>query len=207
MYSQNHEDDIFLNYFQNIKSNKTILDIGANDGKTFSNSLLLIENGWKAHLVEPSSTYKKLMDLHQSNENVLIYPVGIAEQDGTYDFYESGTFHGEDGNLVSCIKPNEMDRWRGVVEFNKTKAIFNTFDTFLQSNKLENEVFDLISIDVEGHDWIVLQQIDLNKHSCQLLCVEWNSINELASLFIEYASRFGLHEIHRNAENIIFAKK
>ena len=54
MYSQNHEDDIVLNFFQNTESNKTVLEIGANDGKTFSNSLLLIENGWKAHLVEPS---------------------------------------------------------------------------------------------------------------------------------------------------------
>lgn len=207
MYSQNHEDDIVLNFFQNIESNKTVLDIGANDGKTFSNSLLLIENGWKAHLVEPSSTFRTLMDFHKENDNVLIYPIGIGLENGTIDFYESGSFNGDDLNLVSCVKPNEMDRWQGVVQFNKTKAIFNTFDAFLESNKLENEVFDFISIDVEGNDWDALQQIDLNKHDCKLLCIEWNTKNELANLFIEYASRFGLYEINRNAENIIFAKK
>jgi FkbM family methyltransferase len=207
MYSQNHEDDIVLNFFQNIESNKTVLDIGANDGKTFSNSLLLIENGWKAHLVEPSSTFRTLMDFHKENDKVLIYPIGIGLENGTIDFYESGSFNGDDLNLVSCVKPNEMDRWQGVVQFNKTKAIFNTFDAFLESNKLENEVFDFISIDVEGNDWDALQQIDLNKHDCKLLCIEWNTKNELANLFIEYASRFGLYEINRNAENIIFAKK
>ena len=207
MYSQNHEDDIVLNFFQNTESNKTVLEIGANDGKTFSNSLLLIENGWKAHLVEPGSTYKTLMDFHKENDNVLIYPIGIGLENGTIDFYESGSFNGDDLNLVSCVKPNEMDRWQGVVQFNKTKAIFNTFDVFLESNKLENEVFDFISIDVEDNDWDVLQQIDLNKHHCKLLCIEWNTKNELANLFIEYASRFGLYEINRNAENIIFAKK
>jgi FkbM family methyltransferase len=207
MYSQNHEDDIVLNFFQNIESNKTVLDIGANDGKTFSNSLLLIENGWKAHLVEPSSTFRTLMDFHKENDKVLIYPIGIGLENGTIDFYESGSFNGDDLNLVSCVKPNEMDRWQGVVQFNKTKAIFNTFDVFLESNKLENEVFDFISIDVEGNDWDALQQIDLNKHDCKLLCIEWNTKNELANLFIEYASRFGLYEINRNAENIIFAKK
>ncbi len=207
MYSQNHEDDIVLNFFQNIESKKTVLDVGANDGKTFSNSLLLIENGWKAHLIEPSSSYKVLMDFHKENDNVLIYPIGLGLENGIIDFYESGSFNGDDLNLVSCVKPNEMDRWQGVVGFNKTKAIFNTFDTFLESNKLENEVFDFISIDVEGHDWDVLQQIDLNKHDCKLLCIEWNSKNELANLFIEYASKFGMFEIHRNAENIIFAKR
>jgi FkbM family methyltransferase len=207
MYSQNHEDDIVLNFFQNIESNKTVLDIGANDGKTFSNSLLLIENGWKAHLIEPSSSYKQLMDFHKDNDKVLIYPIGIGLENGSLDFYESGSFNGDDLNLVSCVKPNEMDRWQGVVQFNKTKAIFNTFDVYLESNKLQNEVFDFISIDVEGHDWDVLQQIDLKKHDCKLLCIEWNTKDELANLFIEQAGAFGLYEINRNAENIIFAKR
>jgi hypothetical protein len=58
MYSQNHEDDIILMYFKSkvypleiAKHEFTLLEIGANDGKTFSNSLRLIEAGFKAVLV------------------------------------------------------------------------------------------------------------------------------------------------------------
>ena len=43
MYSQNHEDDIILKYFKSkvypleiTKHEFTLLEIGANDGKTFS---------------------------------------------------------------------------------------------------------------------------------------------------------------------------
>jgi FkbM family methyltransferase len=206
MYSQNSEDDFVLNYFNQIEGNKCVLDIGANDGKTFSNSLLLIQNGWEAHLVEPSSTYKRLMDLHHSNDKVFIYPIGIAEEDGTQDFYESGSFEGEDGNLVSCIQPKEMERWKDVIEFKKTTAIFNTFDTFLNSNNLQSKAFDFISIDVEGHDWIVLKQIDLILHKTKMVCIEWNSIEQNAREFSNYCGSFNFREVHRNAENIIFEK-
>lgn len=210
MYSQNNEDQFALNFFKDRSSKKTVLDIGANDGKTFSNSLLLIENGWRGHLLEPSSTFSKCVDLHLQRireRQVCLYNCGIAERDEVMDFYESGTFEGEDLNLVSCIEPNEMNRWKGSVEFNKTKAYFFTFETWIKNNQWENQTFDFISIDVEGHDWIVLSQIDLEKYKCQLLCIEWNSKPELASLFTEYANKFNMHEVHRNAENIIFAKK
>jgi FkbM family methyltransferase len=206
MYSQNKEDEFVLDFFSRIESpKKSVLDIGANDGKTFSNSLLLIENGWEAHLVEPSSTYKKLMDLHHANNNVFIYPIGIAESNGELDFYESGSFDGEDGNLVSCIQPKEMDRWKNVIEFKPTKALFQTFDTFLKTNKLEHQCFDFISIDVEGHDWIVLNQIDLILHKTKMVCVEWNSIEKNALDFSNYCGTYNFKEVHRNAENIIFA--
>ena len=42
MYSQNQEEQIILDYFNDVKVGH-VLDIGANDGKTFSNSLALIE--------------------------------------------------------------------------------------------------------------------------------------------------------------------
>lgn len=207
MYGQNNEDSFARDFFSTRESNRTVLDIGANDGKTFSNSLLLIEDGWEGHLIEPSSTFNKCLELHADNDNVRVYPYGIAEEDNEMDFYESGTFEGDDANLVSCIQPKEMDRWRGSVNFEKTKAWFLTFNTFLKLEELEGKTFDFISIDVEGHDWIVLSQINLLLHKTKLLCVEWNSIPEMATKFIEYCAQYEMVEVHRNAENLIFANK
>ena len=42
-YTQQLEQDVILNYFEN-KEHGTLLDIGANDGETFSNSRALILN-------------------------------------------------------------------------------------------------------------------------------------------------------------------
>lgn len=51
MYSQNDEEAIIMRYFANRTGR--LLDIGAADGMTNSNSLALIERGWRAVLVEP----------------------------------------------------------------------------------------------------------------------------------------------------------
>ena len=42
-YTQQLEQDVILNYFEN-KEHGILLDIGANDGETFSNSRALILN-------------------------------------------------------------------------------------------------------------------------------------------------------------------
>lgn len=206
MYSQNNEDDLILSYFEGKK--KCLVEIGANDGKTLSNSLLLIENGWKAHLLEPNTmVYQKLADIHNDKNEVCYYNFGIAEESGMKTFYESGELLGHgDHSLVSSIDEKETNRWKGSVNFKESKASFFTWEDFLKKFDLKRQDFNFISIDAEGHDWIILQQIDLTKHNCEVLCVEWNSLPQMAALFENYANCHGLFEIHRNAENIIFAR-
>ncbi len=59
MYSQNNEEQIIIEYFKDFKGH--LLDIGANDGLTLSNSRKLIELGWTGDLVEPSpNAFQKL---------------------------------------------------------------------------------------------------------------------------------------------------
>ena len=53
-YSQNGEQLIIEKYFGDFKG--ILLDIGANDGETLSNSRSLIKKGWQAVLVEPSES-------------------------------------------------------------------------------------------------------------------------------------------------------
>jgi len=206
MYSQNNEDQIIAAHFGDYKG--TLVEIGANDGATLSNSKLLIEMGWEAHLFEPSiSTFCKLENLHIKNTKVYTYPMGVADFSGESDFYESGQLlGGEDKSLVSCINPEEKKRWGNSVEFVQTKADFTTWLDFVKKHQYTDKTFDFISIDAEGEDWHILKQINMNQHNCKILCVEWNSKPQLAQAFVEFANYFEMKEIHRNAENIIFAK-
>jgi hypothetical protein len=70
---------------------------------------------------------------------------------------------------------------------------------------MEDEKFSYITIDAEGYDWDILKQIDLAKYEVQMLCIEWNGDTELAEKYTQYCNQFGLSELHRNAENMIFA--
>src|ERR1700693_122327 len=103
-YAQSQEDDFVLNYFGDFKG--TLLEIGANDGVTFSNSRLLIENGWNAHLLEPgNSAFLKLAELYADSWHAVLHRVGIGAEDGIVDFYESGAHikNGSDFGLVCSV--------------------------------------------------------------------------------------------------------
>lgn len=206
MYSQNKEDEFVLDYFKNeAPETLTVVELGANDGKTLSNSLALIEAGWKAILVEPSPKALERLDiLHAGNENVLIYPIGIYVSNGLYEFHESGGYKdGNDISLYSTIKPVEKMRWHGDVEFSEIFAPFITWEYFRAEN--QSKKFDFISIDCEGVDTLILQTIDLQECGCRCLCIEWNGIEENKTIAEQYCNKYGLTLKVVNAENLIFA--
>lgn len=204
-YSQNQEDKFVLRYFKNFKG--TLLEIGANDGQTLSNSNLLIQHGWKAHLVEPASVFSDLQALHANNSKVKCYNYGIGETNVTLPFYESAEHvpSGADRALVSTFDTAETARWTNAgVKFEQKDLELKTFRDFWDEAGMPD--FDYISIDAEGFDWLILQQIDLVAISCKCLCIEWNSDPELYSLFVEYCTKAGLELRVQNAENLIFVK-
>lgn len=201
-YSQNQEDLIVKAYFNGHIGR--LLDIGANDGITFSNSRLLIEMGWEADLFEPSSIAGDLFLLYKDSDRVHVYAKGIAATIGNKTFYESGAHlkGGSDRALVSTCIAAEMNRWKGV-EFKLRPAEFVDFNGWHQY--ADSPALDFISIDVEGMEMEILQQINLSEVGCKCLCIEWNSQPHLAKLYTDYCAQFRLKEIHRNAENIIYA--
>jgi len=211
-YSQNEEETMAINYFnhrEGASQLKTLLDIGANDGITFSNSKFLIENGWIGTLLEPSHiAYQKCIENHKNNaENTFIYNFGIANETGEQEFLESASHlpNGKDIALLSSVPSKLIERWRNAVSFTESKAMFYTFQDFEKYFLMEDEKFPYITIDAEGYDWEILKQIDLKKYGVEMLCIEWNGIEQLANNYTHYCSTFGLTELHRNEENMIFA--
>jgi len=197
-YSQNNEDEFVLEYFGDFKG--TLLEIGANDGADLSNSKLLIEHGWAAHLVEPGSTFEQLQLRYQSNPNVHLYNFGIGGCDENVTFWESGSHvpNGSDKGLVSTTCFEETKRWPDVT-FMEREVQLVKWDTFCKTPGL---TFDFISIDAEGCDWDILKQIDLKSVGCKVLCIEYNSNVELLNLFTNYCAGYNL--ALKNAENLIF---
>lgn len=207
MYSQNNEEQLILDFFgPDFKG--VVLDIGANDGKTLSNSLACIQRGWVGYLLEPSEiAYNKLHDLHATNMFVMTYKLGIGTKTGYVKFFSSGEHLGKgDTDLLSTAKESELQRWKGTKnEFVQTEALLATWDDFLIMNIPESQrKFDLISIDVEGLDYDVLTQIDLAEVKCKMLIVETNSVED--QKYIDYCSKFGMKLYHKNHENLIFVK-
>ncbi len=203
--AQNGEDLIILKYLKSIGINDGIvLELGANNGLDLSNSRLLIENNFSAVLVEPSTVFKQLDELYLTNMNVKCLNVAIGDKAGKMRFWESENHvpNGTDKALVSTLDFEETKRWKNV-KFNEIEVDVITFEDWLI--KFDHHRFDVVSIDCENYDWIILKQIDLIAIECKVLVIEWNLNHELDSLYTSYCANFGLKEIHRNAENILFA--
>ncbi len=203
-YSQNLEDKIIEEYFGDFRG--TLLDVGANDGQTFSNSLRLIELGWSAHLFEPSPTaFGKLCVKHVGNESVSLYPFAVGDKRGTITLHESGAHvrNGNDVALVSSIIPSETQKWRNSgVQFTPTEV--EVVDGAWIDEHLPG-CFDFITIDAEGMDVAILKQLPLS--NTRLVCIEWNGVDSVRREIVEYCAGYGLLRlIHENNENLIIGR-
>lgn len=206
-YSQHGEQQIITDYFKGFVG--TLLDLGANDGKTFSNSRALLELGWYGVLVEPSEKSFKELQKNSDYFPVQLHNVGIADYCGKAEFYESGSLCSpEDHALVSSMKEKETDRWKKkskpedpIVEFTKTTILVIDFATLLKNSRCDT--FDFITIDTEGMEIEILKQMDLKSLGCKMICLEYNNKPEVAEIY-DRLIPFPVH--YKNRTNIIYAE-
>ena len=202
MYSQNNEEEVILNYFQEKKGH--FLDLGANDGITLSNTHQLALNGWSGVCVEPAPTaFNKLKNLYKDNSSIECLEVAVGEKNGIMTLYDSNEHLGKgDTSLLSTLIPSEIDRWKGTQKFNPIEVKVINVEKLMETVKNNN--FDFISIDCEGVDYEILKNIDFNKIDCKLVCVETNS--KEVDKFINYLTKYNFKIIHQNSENLIVGK-
>jgi FkbM family methyltransferase len=208
MYSQNNEQQIIANYFTNNKPvHKRFLDIGANDGITLSNTAYLAEIGWSGICVEPDAiAYDLLYTRYAQSKKVKTYNCGIASETKETVLYKSGELLGvHDTGLVSTIHQSETRRFDRVTTYQETTAHMYTWQDFANAYNIK-QCFAFVSIDAEGCDLEILKQLPLDLMETQLLCIEWNGNAGLCKIYTELCAGYGLKEIARNQENLIFAK-
>ena len=202
MYSQIDEEKVILDYYKIIKSknglkfSNKILDIGANDGETLSNTrgLIIEYPEIVGYFVEPNpESFEKLQKLYYKNHN--LYNFAISDVDGKLEMYCNGShITDNDRGLLSTLIYSETERWQD--EKWEKKIVDSKKYPFHDVN------FDFISIDAEGMDEIILSQIDLS--NTHILCIEWNSIEERKKNIDEYCQKFSMSILHQNSTNLIY---
>jgi len=202
-YSQNAEQEYILNYFNGKIG--TFLDVGSNDGVTFSNIYALAKLGFKGVCVEPSPTaFAKLKENHKDFQSVYHYNFALGNTNGIVKMWDSGTHLGkEDHGLLSTLNEADYNKWKGATKYNEIEVQCFRWKTFL--NRISIKEFNFISLDAEGNDINILSQISLAK--TELLCIEWNSIEETKRQILEYTSGFGMNKvIYTSSENLLICR-
>jgi len=195
-YSQNNEEAIITDFF-NGKTGR-FLDIGAYDGKAFSNTMRLAELGWGGVCVEPSpNPLIGLLKHHAERPNIDIVNVALGETAGFMDFHDSG------GDAISTLDMAHRQKWEA-----GWKAKFTKFKIFTVTvPMLLDEVgpdFEFINLDVESLNIQLFRALPLEIMSkVRLICVEHDGHHaEMESI----AGRCGYKQIAFNGENIILGR-
>lgn len=207
-YSQNLEQDYILSYFGDFVG--AFLEVGSNDGVTFSNVRALALKGWVGVMAEPSpKAFERLKTLYNGHKGFYLYPYAIGDHNGKAILQESGSLcSATDVALVSGFDKQEIGRWynhmvpgqgRGV-KFEPVEVQMFRWKTFY--NRLKIKKFQFVSIDCEGFDLEILSQMDLTE--VRAIVLEWNSKPELKKQYEKYLEGFRL--LYTSGENLLFAR-
>jgi FkbM family methyltransferase len=174
-YSQHGEQAIIIKHFENdLQTTCRFLDIGANDGITFSNTYALSLLGWKGICVEPiPEAFLKLQRLHAENTSIDCINAGVSDETKIVSFHQSNDWIGAEApvGILSTLNESSKNRFYGM-NWTETKAIVFTFEEMEKIYGLVDMRYDFINVDVEGHELIVLKQIKDKLKYCKVICVE-----------------------------------
>jgi FkbM family methyltransferase len=171
-YSQYGEEKILSQFFGD-KTHGFLVDIGAMDGITYSNSRYLIQSkSWSGVLVEPHPEYfQNLQKLYNNNANITLLNCGCFNVETELDFHLYSTDTDRSNGSVSTISKDfknhiinrHGDEYRETIKINTV-----TLNNIIKNHKN----IDFLSIDAEGVDMEVLSSNDWTKNRPSLVCVE-----------------------------------
>ena len=152
-YSQQNEDKYLYSFFNLDKTkNGTYLEIGAYDGKLFSNTLSLNKiNNFVGILIEPQDVYFKKLKINRPNDylyNCVITNSTSNEVIFIGENLEAGVFNSISTDL------NRYPKWKKISLENRM------LKDIIKDSKFQ--YLDIVSIDTEGSELEVLKSIDFN---------------------------------------------
>jgi FkbM family methyltransferase len=196
-HSQSNEAQVIEKYFNGQVGQ--LLSIGENDGKTFSNSYDLINNGWSAILVEPVDwAFANLKQLHKDNPQVYAYNFAIGSTTGKTKFFNCSD------SLLATTNGTLLHKWGNRVTHDVIDVNMYTFSDAVVLFAFD--CFDFITVDCEGLDLDILLQMDLMQLGCKCICIEHNGDRAVYATIKKHCAKYGLtKELLYNGENTILA--
>lgn len=185
-YSQGNEQAVLAKL---LPDEGDFLDIGAHDGKTFSNTLALAERGWTGVCVEPApSVASRLLATHRNRAGITVVMAAVVPaKPGWATFWDSDT------DCLSTLSTKHRDAWS---EGRYTPLLVRTV-TLRQLLGQVGYYFDFVSIDTEGSSVDLLDVLPVERMpKLKAVCVE----ND------EPARLYGFEEAWRDGNNTILVR-
>lgn len=196
MYSQNNEEEVLLRH---LPATGRALDIGAYDGKTFSNTLALIEKGWDAVLVEPSPhSFINLAQLHKGNPKIqLVHALVDVEPSPLVKFWNTA-------DAIGTSEKAHYEIWKNQAGYQEIWT--PTISVAALLNAFPGE-YTFVNVDTEGSTGRIFDALPLDKMGYPCVCVEHNSRERdiIQETIIRYNAKGAKYRrVLDNSENFIY---
>lgn len=195
-YSQNEEEAEILKLVGSDPSG-IFLDIGAYDGITRSNTLALIERGWRGALVEPSIyAFQRLLERHGANGALVLILALVGTDRRLSRFWNSN------GDGVSTTEERHYDKWKAVASFNHPVYVPTLTIPDLMNEFVFLREAAVVSIDTEGTSCQIFASFPIWLCRPNVFCVEKDG----SPATCEGTGRgMGYRLVYESGENMVFA--
>jgi len=153
------------------KDDGVFIEVGAYDGHRWSNTVTLVEAGWSGIMIVPVKRYyESCKNRYENNNNIQVHDCCIGwENKDSQKVYFGGpctTILEEMVDVYHQINPGDNHNIN-----NYSESVMYTLDKFLEDNKVKKN-FDVLSIDVEGAEWKILEVFDIKKWNPKMAIIE-----------------------------------
>jgi len=173
-------DILIENIFRNQK-NGFYIDVGCQHPIKNNNTYLLHKKGWSGINIDLDKDNIDLFNVSRiSDDNINIAASNRINEVDLFFFHKKSPINTIDKRTSQFQKAK-------ISSIKKIKT--NTLNNIIKSSKYSNRKIDLLSIDVEGHELPVLEGLDFDKYSPNVIVVEYLDLNvsklEIKNLNIE----------------------
>ena len=152
-----------------------VVDVGAHDGMSLSNSYPFIQGGWTAVMVEPlPQVFAALSQRFADNPNVTCVNKACSSAPGRMPL-----FIGQDGpgGMLSTLCQDDNWWFRQVRTRHRIDVDVDTLTNLLSAQNFPKD-FSLLLIDTEGMDYDVLQGLDFDMFRPRVIVSEQYILNQ-----------------------------
>ena len=173
-YSQWGEDQ-FINQFFKDKIDGIYLDIGCFHPVMYSNTWLLHRKGWRGINIDINPTSIDLFNILRPKDTNLCTTINEIKE--TFEIYYDDPF-----SPVNTLDKQFYENLENKNNKN-TKKLFvesKSMQEILNISKIDKSI-DFINLDVEGMDYKILKNINLNQLKPKLVSIETHNVDGLKS--------------------------
>ena len=157
------------------------IDVGCQNPIKNNNTYLLYKKGWEGINIDLDKDNINLFNSARPKDSN--FNKAISSDIKNVELY----FYHKKSPINTIDKKTSAFQKAKVTSIKKINT--DTLDNIVLNSKYKNHTFDLLSIDVEGHELDVLKGFDLDKYSPKVIVVEYLDLNvsklEIKNLSIE----------------------